>query len=451
MTRTERRTTGPQGFLHWILPLMLLVVALTVLLSGRDMSQMRPDGAGGGDMYLHPAVAWIQRGVSLLLLLISAERLVNHVVTRKHLPQPLLAFAFITFWTATVATPALFGAHPRVSHDYLYPLIIGMAALLSTEIDRERVVGAARDALFVFMLGGAAMAAVKPGLVLDTNYAQGLLPGVPRFAGLAPHAVALGIFAQGFLLCLWVRPFQRRWIHVLGWVLGLGVLFFAQSKTAWIGFVLCATAMVAVRHGGNVWRRMGDPRHGAFGIVICLAGVAAVAAVLALVLVADLGQEAASFVQTPEGAELMTMTGRDRIWAIALEEWRASPVFGYGPTLWDDAFRASINMPNATDAHNQFMDTLARSGLVGEAALVVYSGVLLVLSLRAAKATGGLSIALLIALALRSISEVPLLMFGYGTELFTHLLLIVTLASAHASRTAVQVRAPRHASFRTAA
>jgi O-antigen ligase len=87
-------------------------------------------------------------------------------------------------------------------------------------------------------------------------------------------------------------------------------------------------------------------------------------------------------------------------------------------------------MPNATHAHNQFMDTLSRSGAVGAAALVLYALVLLVLSVRYARASGGLSLALFVALALRSISEVPLLLFGYGPELTTHVLLLMTLAAA---------------------
>ena len=56
--------------------------------------------------------------------------------------------------------------------------------------------------------------------------------------------------------------------------------------------------------------------------------------------------------------------------------------------------------------------------------------VLLVLSIRYARASGGLSLALFVALALRAISEVPLLLFGYGPELTTHVLLLMTLAAA---------------------
>ena len=82
------------------------------------------------------------------------------------------------------------------------------------------------------------------------------------------------------------------------------------------------------------------------------------------------------------------------------------------------------------------MDTLARSGTVGATALVLFAVTLMVMSVWHARATGGLSIALFIALALRSVGEVPLLLFGYGPELITLVLLLMTLASASASATA---------------
>jgi O-antigen ligase len=450
MNRTER-SAGPQGFLPLMLPLMLGLAAVTVLLSGRNLSQMFLDLAVGGGMQLHPAVTWLQRGVSLVLVLIAAERLVNHAVARRPVPSPLLVGVFIAYWLTTVAAPALFGAHRQISHEYLYTLLIGLAGLVATDAEGDRVVDGARTALFLFLAASAAMIVIDPGMVLDTMYRQGLLPGVPRFGGLATHPVAMGMFAQTFLLCLWVHPFRRRWLTALGWILGLAALFMAQSKTSWIAFFLCSIAMLAVRRGGQWWRRVGDPREGEFGIVACLGVIVVVAAIVGVFLFGDVGDQAANFLSTDEGAQLMSMTGRDQIWVVAREEWHASPVFGYGPGLWDDAFRASINMPNATNAHNQFLDTLARSGTVGAVGLVLYAIVLLVLSVRYAKATGGLSLALFIALALRSISEVPLLLFGYGTELFTHLLLLVTLASAAAERVeAVAVTPVRRENWRVA-
>ena len=425
------------GFLHWVLPAMIGLGALTVLLSGRDLSLMFSELQSGAEGVRHPIIVWAQRVVSLLLLAAAAERVVNHVAQRQPLPSPVLMWTFVAYWLATVAAPAIFGSHPQLSHEYLYTLVIGVAVLLTTLRERDKFLDATRNALFLFMLAGVLLIPVLPTMVLDANYKQGLLPGVPRLGGLATHPVALGMFTQTALLLLWARPFQRRWLNRLSWLLGLSVLFMAQSKTAWIAFVLCGTCMLAVRKGPALWRRLGDPSQGAFGVLVCLGVIAGALALMGVLLLGNVEGQLTDFLDSPQGAQLMSMSGRDQIWAIAIEEWQENRLFGYGPGLWDDAFRASIRMPNAVNAHNQFMDTLARSGSLGAAALVLYAAVLLVLSVRHAKATGGLSLALFLALALLSISEVPLMLFAYGTELFAHLMLLVVLASASSSRVEV--------------
>ncbi len=436
------------GFLHWVLPAMIGLGALTVLLSGRDLSMMFDELQRGGDGFRHPIAVWGQRAVSILLLAAAGERILSHVMLGKHLPSPVLAWTFAAYWLSTVAAPAFFGSHPQLSHEYLYTLLIGFAVVLATPHERDRIIESARTALVLFLLAGVLLIPVLPAMVLDTTYKQGLMPGVPRLGGLASHPVALGMFAQTALLLLWARPFKRLWLTRLSWLLCVGVLFLAQSKTAWIAFLLCSLCMLAVRNGPNLLRRLGDPREGAFGIVMCLGVMVAAAGVMAVFLLGNIEGQMVDFFDTQQGAQLMTMTGRDQIWAIAVEEWQASPLFGYGPSLWDDEFRAAINMPNATSAHNQFMDTLARSGGIGAGALVIYSIVLLVLSVRHAKDTGGLSLALFLAVALRSVSEVPLLLFGYGTELIVHLLLLVTVAAARTQRVEVMTARSR-APYRT--
>ncbi|HSV46609.1 MAG TPA: O-antigen ligase family protein, partial [Ramlibacter sp.] len=369
-----------------------------------------------------------------------------HVLARKPLPSPLLVLTFTAYWLGTVAAPALFGTHPNLSHDYLYTLAIGLAALLIGTGEIDDVLDTARDALLLFILAGLAMVPLQPAMVMDTSYSQGLIAGLPRFGGLATHPVSMGMLAQIALLLLWARPIESKLLNRLCWAMGLAVLVLAQSKTAWVAFLLCSLCMLAMRHGGRVWRRVGDPRHGVFGILVCLSVLLATVVALALLLGGTLQSGLAGFFSSSEGAQLVTLTGRDRIWAVAIEEWQANRMFGYGPDIWGAAYRAGINMPNATHAHNQFMDTLSRSGTVGACALVGYAAVLLGMSLRYAAATRGLSLALFTALALRSISEVPLILFGYGTELFTHLLLLVTLASAAAA--AVRQAAPTWAQAR---
>ncbi len=117
-----------------------------------------------------------------------------------------------------------------------------------------------------------------------------------------------------------------------------------------------------------------------------------------------------------------------------MEEWARQPVFGYGLSLWDPEFREAIGMPHATHAHNQLIDTLARSGAIGAAGLLLYALVLTVMAFRYARATGGLSLALYVTHALLSISEVPLILIDYGSHVMAHFLLIVAVASGAAAR-----------------
>jgi O-antigen ligase len=429
--------------LPWIFPAILGLVAFSVLLSGRDLSQLFMSLSVATEAPRPPLLAWVQRGVSLLLLLAAAGYVNQHFAQQRRVPSPLLLGAFLLYWLGTVASPALLGANPQVSHDLLYALAAGTACCLVDASDRERLMRAARDTLMVLMLAGLALIPLRLSMVLDLSYAQGVIPGLPRFGGLTPHPVTQGMLAQVALLLLWTQPYARPWLNRLAWTLGLAVLFVAQSKTAWTAFAACLGVMWVVRNGAAFWQRMVDPRGGGFGIVVCLGLIAAVLAFGSWMLLGDALGSVAGFADSREGAEFMTLTGRDRIWAAALDEWRQNPVFGYGLSLWDAAYRARIGMPQATHAHNQFLDDLARAGNVGATALVVYAAVLLWLALRCARASGGLSLALFLSVALRSVSEVPLSLLGYGTELFVQLLLLATLAGAASEqREAVLRRMP---------
>ncbi|MEJ7931942.1 O-antigen ligase family protein [Ramlibacter sp. AN1015] len=442
VTRVPTREPG-SGLLHWIFPAMLCVGALDVLLIGRDLTQQFASLMSVAETPRHPVMPWVQRAVSVFLLVAALQQIVRHLAARRPIPSATLLISFVAFWIGTVGLTALFAANPLISHEYVYSLVVGVAICLVGVQERERIQRTARDALFVLMLVGLLLIPLKTTMVLDTSYTQGLIPGLPRFGGVTAHPVTQGMLAQVALLVLWCVPYQRRWLNVAAWVIGLGVLFIAQSKTAWTAFAACAMVLLLVRNAGPFWRRVSDPRTGsAGGVLVCLLAGLFVLGFTLWVLLGDPMGRAQDFASTREGAQLMSLTGRDRIWEVAMSEWRLNPTFGYGLSLWDSSYRAAINMPNATHAHNQFLDDLARSGSVGATTLVIYAAVLLAIALRSARASGGLSLALFVAIALRSVSEVPLSLMGYGTELFTHLLLLATLAAASAQRRAVPRRAP---------
>ncbi|MFZ3142334.1 O-antigen ligase family protein [Polaromonas sp.] len=443
---TSRRATG---YMHLIFYAMVLMVALSTVFSARDLTVASTLSADlQPEIVRDPFLTVIQRLVSLLLVAVTGERILSYGFRREKTASasPVLLITFILFWICTVAAPAFLGAKPFVSHDYAYTLVIGSAAVLVTGTERDLAFKAARNALLLFMVVSLLLIPVKPTLVLDFSYNQGLLPGIPRLAGLAVHAVSLGILAQLSLLCLIAVPYQRRWLNVLAWSIGLAVLFLAQSKTSWISFILCLFAIMAVRHAPGFWRRAGDPVRPELGIVSIVMFMLVVLGTVLIVMFGDLDAKLSNFFSSSEGAQLASLTGRDKIWAIAYEEWLRNPVFGYGPTIWDEVFRRSIGMPNASHAHNQFMDTLSRSGSVGAVSLVIYALTLLVLSVRYARASRGLTLALFLALAIRSISEVPLSLFGYGEELLTHLLLLMALGAS-----AKELRVPKTTSDRSPA
>jgi O-antigen ligase len=426
---------GPTtGLLHWAFPAMLLVGALAAATSGRDLTQSFSDLQAITEPARPMILVWVQRAVSLLLLLAALEQILNHIALQRRTPSPTLLAAFIAFWVGTIGAPAVLGAHPAISHELLYAPAVGIAACLVGASERDRILNAARDALMVLMLAGLLAVAVRPTLVLDPSYNAGLLAGVPRFAGLTPHAVTQGSLAQGATLLLWAFPYRHRWTNRAAWALTLGVLLIAQSKAAWIACVVCLGVMALVRHGGALRRGLADPRQSLSASLMLVGLGALVLASTVAVVVGDAGTRVSEFLESPEGVRMVSLTGRDRIWAIAAQEWSSHPVFGYGLTLWDAAYRARIDLPHATHAHNQFMDDAARAGSVGATVLGIYAAVLLVMSVRYARATGGLSIALFLSLALRAVSEVPLTLIGYGSELFIHGLLLVLLAAAARER-----------------
>ena len=426
------------GYMHWIFYLMILLVALPVLLSARDMTTTAESVMFLADPVRHPVMDVLQPLMTLMILAVTGERIFSHLMWPQkgaRVPGILIA-ALIIFWAGTVAAPAIFGAFPTLSHNYFYALIIGIAVLLASGVERDLAFRAARNALLIFMAAGVLLIPIAPRLVLDMGYSQGLIPGLPRLGGLASHPVSLGVLAQLGLLCLLACPYQKRWLNRMAWATGLFVLLMAQSKTSWISFTLCSFCVLMVRQGPVFVRRASDPVRTDMGITAICGFMVMVLAAILIGMFGDIGSRVEAFFNSAEGAQLASLTGRDHIWAIAYDEWLRNPVFGYGPTIWNEDFRTLIGMPNATHAHNQFMDTLARSGTVGAVALTLYGIVLMFFAIRYTRVSGGLTLALFLALALRSISEVPLLMFGYGPELITHILLLMTLAAAASARSA---------------
>ena len=203
---TQAAKPGFPGLLHWVFAAVIGLGALDVFLSGRDLTQLFLQLESVAEVVRHPVIVWVQRAVSVLLIVASIERMANHFWSRRPLPSFTLLMAFVLYWFGTVGIPAVFAAHPLLSHEYLYSLVLGIACCLATSVEWNLILRRGRDALFVLMLVGLVLIPLKPSMVMDLYYNQGLIPGLPRFGGLTAHPVTQGMLAQIALLLLWVMP-----------------------------------------------------------------------------------------------------------------------------------------------------------------------------------------------------------------------------------------------------
>lgn len=401
---------------------MIGAVAVTALFSGRDLSQAQLN-----KKVEHPAISlanWMATG---FFMLASFERIANRVFNpdRSYRVAAPLLVAFILFWLTNVGSPMFLGYNSKIQHDFFYVLIIGTALLLCHPQDYDRALRATRDATLVFWVLSLLAMLASRNLTLESNYAKSLFGGLPRYAGLASGAVSMGSITLSGLLCLWARPYERRGLQILAWSLGIGSFVLAQSKTAWLIALFCAGLGVIYNYAGFLFGGLRNRQrigHSMLAFSVLGMGVVGLAGIVAF---GNLAERLDAFENTKAGADMMTLTGRDAIWRVAMEEFGRHPLFGYGQKLFSEAYREMIGMTFATHGHSQFYDTAGRAGLVGLVGLVVLALTLAVYAWRTRHATHGLSLMFFSVIAIRSFSEVPLAMWSTGPELIPVFLLLL--------------------------
>jgi len=431
-------TLRERGFFHWLFPIIIGAMALSVLLSRRSLSNVDMLFAGGQDLGTGMAAVWLGRLSSVLGLAICFERLSRFIFvpsSREGVAWPIF-WAFLAFVSGNVLINGALGTEPGFSHRNLYPVLAILTALIVARTDSGRSIRWARNSLLWLFIASACVVPLMPDMVFQKGYAGISLPGFKaRYWGLATHANSLGPLAAVFLLLIWNNPFKSRSVNAVSWLLGLASLMLSQSKTAFALALVCMGIMLAYRVRpwfSNAWQSGGNRA----GVAAIIFGAMLLISILGYqFMFADWTRPIERFLATRAGSDVLTLTGRNVIWAATLREWQANIWFGYGPTLWDDAYRFKTGLLHAFHAHNQFVHSLGSGGIVGLVTVVFYSFVLMVYALRAAGATRGLSLALLLFIGVRSLTEVPFLMNGFGgPDFFTHLLLVMVCAGLAATR-----------------
>jgi len=417
------------GLAPYIFYGVLAVVAFGALTSGRNFS-LGVEFAAAREAFKNPAVVWVGRLTSLFVLVACSERILHLIFMNGRRPDvpKVLLFAFWIYFLCDIISPALLGRHRSVSHEYLYMMLAGTAALLANRAGADAALRSIRNALFIFLVLSALCALWKPDIVMERHY-TGLVPMLSiRYGGLANHPNSLGPLAVVFMLCLWSRPLPR-WLNSFGWLLGAVSLLLTQSKTSLLSSIVCFSCLVWFGYRNQLKARLLDSRHPELPVGLLVMAMLGTILLAAMVMFTGVSDRLGHFFASRAGADLVSLTGRDQIWRVAIEEWHRNPLFGYGLTIWDQGYRQSVGLLAAFHAHSQFYQSLASAGLIGAAGLLIYGLALFYFSLRTAKASEGMSVALFLLIAIRCVSEVPLSMTGLSAEQVAHFLMLILIAA----------------------
>jgi O-antigen ligase len=393
-----------------MIPILIpLAIGTSSIVSGRNVSFYGLAGAEGLTL-ADPIGGWILRLTTASIVCASVVVLLSSVMRKNQYGErsgDSLFMAFLAYFASCYIVSGVLGSEPSFVHNNFYALIVFFAAYATRNQDVDRFVRWARNGLNIFIFMGLAVAPILPDIAIQDGY-SGIIPGITfRFWGLATHANNLGPISVVFLLLLRWKPYHSRAFNLLSATAALGSLLLSQSKTA----LIAGIAALIVLLGYHLFDSI---RQAKKGKRVTLAQFTWISGpfllILSLLVIISVGIELGLWTDLLArfGTQASTLTGRDFIWTITLREWHANPLFGYGPRLWGDEFAARQGyLGTVTNAHNQFVDLLGSSGLLGLLCFSAYLLLLLRYAWLSAGSTRGVSLALAVFILMRCLTEVP--------------------------------------------
>lgn len=302
-------------------------------------------------------------------------------------------------------------------NNYTIWLMVGVYSAIFTLkfIDLDWVNLQIKRVILLYVYGSLIMIFIKPHWALEFGYMQGIIPGFRiRLHGFGVHANNLSALLVIYLMLAQITKSKYEKIHFVFIII---CLVLTQSKTAWVIFGLYFL-LVSYRKYRQVSRNKKLLMSGIFFIAL---GVISAASVVAVQHIFS------------KNSDLSTLTGRTQIWEFTISAWKTNPLFGYGQDLWgtamEDEYMYLYNW-RPPHAHNQFLQTLGESGLLGAFALSFYFIVLIYFAFKLSKKTNGVSLYLVIYFLVRGISEPIIINTISSANLFTHFIMFTFLVFA---------------------
>ncbi|MFK7966322.1 MAG: O-antigen ligase family protein [Burkholderiaceae bacterium] len=409
-----------------------VVPAVGLILVGRNLSvrnlafdgQIDPGGLS----------AWLFRLTSASVIAIAVTVAIVYLMrrTKEDPAGRIMLTGFIAFVVTNVVLNGLFGTVPSLVTDNLYAVLVISALYFTRVHGLADVLTAVKWGLFGLMAASILWMVVNPVIVMQTNTPEIRLPFLNfRFWGLGDGPNATGPLGLMLFLMTVYQPFRFRLLSLAAMGLGLLVMVLAQSMTTWIAAMVIIPPYFLIRYLSHPEK--GEARKLSTSATIALLGVGGAAVLGAAALILDLNEvqrSVSELIGLSRGQERSALSGRAGIWAVAVRVFLENPLFGFGPTAWDLAFRAKINMFFAFHAHNLFFQAISVAGLFGLLGTIFYVSVMAWQAVKLTFYTRGLAPALFMMFMFRSISEVPLELSSILTGTFLmHMVLFHVLCA----------------------
>ncbi|MDT7516456.1 O-antigen ligase family protein [Rhodoferax mekongensis] len=418
----------------WIFFIALLgaIPVITDLRATRGgLDEDIPTGGWTPPSYISFLSEWIVKGVIYTILAYAIVHIALALKSRDAQRKPgiKLYFSYLALVTP-IFISAIAGTQPYFSQFLLFgPLIFTLAYLKHPNDDWTWYALLFKRVLFSYVVLSALSGVLAPSIT--TSPALTLIPGFNfRLNGVFSHSNTLAMAALGYLIFDFSISRNRRYYdHFSTFLAGL-VLVLTQSKTTIGCGLLCALIFFIAYRTANA-RRFISLRLLAtiFLLTPALLGIAYVLSQNTHILISHFDNQTYK--------SLSTLTGRTNIWAITLQSWEENILFGYGPSLWSVEYRLKYAPQYALIvgmAHNQLIQTLGESGLVGALGLLIYCITLLFYGFKFFTITKGGSLAFVLTFLIRGISETPFRNTTIDVVFVMHLaffIIFLSLINAH--------------------
>lgn len=398
----------PRGRFTLILLLHALGLgsALWVVLSPRNVGLAPFSGAAMfGSLDWRSVVVSIQVVVLAVLLLAMLRLLLRRSPAALPEPHRHVLSAVLILWTSVAVSDIASVGNLGDPQRWVFPAAVS-ASLLLPRPPASRLLSAARIPLGVIVYASLATLMVSPEWATSPATSTGVLAPLPfRLLGVTPHPNALAPAALTFMV-LGLGNSTR--VEIVNRLAASATLLLTGSLTGWLAALVVSIylASTAKRNRLTPVARM--------GLSLLLVGLLAGSAVLVPPVLSE-----------QEQARLATGTGRTALWSLSWEVWTASPILGQGTGVFGEGSLTRDRFAWAGHAHNQVLQTLATTGIVGLVALAFYLAVLIRL---AREARSRVLVAMLAIHLTRFLTESPVLSNGVDTASYLHFILLLGLA-----------------------